>query len=137
MGIDVATYALPRLLTTRGPTVYHIIFIRNPILIKLGFAVFVKHTRARSLRVSKSTPLRCQGALKRKTTAAVKKAENGVILYKGTQRTIGFSANPFKTLQLILSLPNFTYILGCIFGVEFLQIKALFCSHKNCCKRPK
>ena len=45
MGIDVATYALPRLLTTRGTTVYHIIFIRNPILIKLGFTVAVKHTR--------------------------------------------------------------------------------------------
>ena len=41
----MATYALPRLLTTRGSTVYHIIFIRNPILIKLGFTVVVKHTR--------------------------------------------------------------------------------------------
>jgi len=47
MGIDVATYALPRLLTTRGTTVYHIIFIRNPILIKLGFTVAVKHTRTK------------------------------------------------------------------------------------------
>jgi hypothetical protein len=32
-------------LRTRGLSVYHTIFIRNPILIKLGFTVAVKHTR--------------------------------------------------------------------------------------------
>ena len=32
-------------LRTRGLSVYHIIFIRNPILIKLGLTVAYKHTR--------------------------------------------------------------------------------------------
>lgn len=40
-----------------------------------------------------------------------------VILHKGTQRTIGFFANPFATLFSANFIPSKLYLsLGCIFG---------------------